>query len=455
VDRVHVPLLFPPQRAAKQVQESLVKGQALLVFFATTPSSETPGQLYAFLLTSPKGGAKADYPSWLVAQPTGNFNEAIRKLLREMGNLSRDGELRPMQLENTAWRETAGEIYQQLFTASPVLGAASPLPPDIEELAIVPDSVLWYLPFEALQVTAAAGKPQSLINKCRVRYAPTMSLAVPDRRGRKTGGNLAVAVGQLKAQTDAEKRSQAAFDELRGVMPTAVQLPSLLPAPSSVYSTLFDRLLVLDDIDVAAGPLGWRPLRSRTGASAAASGALASCVGEHAPGALGSDGWMSLPWGGPDQVMLPGFHTPAEHGLSDKEKNPGGLDVFLSTCGLMATGSRTILLSRWRTGGKTSVDLMRELAQELPQSGAAQAWQRSVLLCTEARLAPEQEPRVSLGPKAGMTSSSHPFFWAGYLLVDTGLRPASDPPKDAPAGDAAGAAPKPPAAGAAKPPAMP
>jgi hypothetical protein len=153
--------------------------------------------------------------------------------------------------------------------------------------------------------------------------------------------------------------------------------------------------------------------------------------------------------------MLPGFHTPAEHGLSDKEKNPGGLDVFLSTCGLMATGSRTILLSRWRTGGKTSVDLMRELAQELPQSGAAQAWQRSVLLCTEARLAPEQEPRVSLGPKAGMTSSSHPFFWAGYLLVDTGLRPASDPPKDAPAGDAAGAAPKPPAAGAAKPPAMP
>ena len=91
--------------------------------------------------------------------------------------------------------------------------------------------------------------------------------------------------------------------------------------------------------------------------------------------------------------MLPGFHTPAEHALSDKEKHAGGMDVFLSTCGLMATGSRTILLSRWRTGGKTSFDLTREFAQELPQTSAAQAWQRSVLLCTETPLVPDQEPR--------------------------------------------------------------
>ena len=42
-----------------------------------------------------------------------------------------------------------------------------------------------------------------------------------------------------------------------------------------------------------------------------------------------------------------------------------GNEVFLSVCGLMANGARTMLLSRWRTGGQTSFDLVREFIQEL------------------------------------------------------------------------------------------
>jgi tetratricopeptide (TPR) repeat protein len=417
VDRVHSPTMFPPKRSTKEVKESLPKGQALLVFFATTATAESPSRFFVFLLTGDKEKEKDRYPSWMAAQPVASFNEATQKLLREMGHFTRDREIPAAQLRSTAWQDTAGKIFQQIFTAAPSAGAPSPIPMGIDELVIVPDSVLWYLPFEALQISGAGGKSQSLISKYRVRYAPTMSLAVPGPLGRKVGGNLAVAVGPLMPGKGGEDRARAAFDELQRVIPSAVALPPMLPERSSVYSTLFDRLVVLDDIDVSAGPLAWRPLRPKLKPEATAS-PLA--------------GWLELPWGGPDQVILPGFHTPAEHGLSDKEKNPAGMDVFLSTCGMMASGSRTILLSRWRTGGKTSFDLVREFAQELPQTTAAHAWQRSVLLCSEAPLVPDQEPRVSVSPGGGAISGSHPFFWSGYLLVDTGVRPPGEDTNPAP-----------------------
>src|SRR5205823_1200502 len=64
VDRVFVPVMFPPRRTTAEVQESLVKGQALLIFFATTASSESPSRLYAFLLTRDK---KA-FPAWELQQ---------------------------------------------------------------------------------------------------------------------------------------------------------------------------------------------------------------------------------------------------------------------------------------------------------------------------------------------------------------------------------------------------
>jgi tetratricopeptide (TPR) repeat protein len=422
VDRVFVPALFPPQRSAKEVQESLDKKQALLVFFATTPTVESPGRIFTFLLTSDK----AAYPTWAMAEPDNVIGSAA-KMLREMGHFARDREIPLAKLRATEWQTRGAEVFKGLFTSAPG-GTPEAIPAATEELVIVPDAAFWYVPFEALQVPAAAGKTQSLISKYRVRYAPTMSLAVPDKIGRKTGGNLAVAVGQLMPGKGHDARARAAFDEINRVMPTAVQLTSPLPAPSSVYGTLFDRLLVLDDIDgPATHPLGWRPIGGRTTAAER----LASPLLELRP--LASEGWLNLPWGGPDQVILPGFHTPAEHGLSDREKNGSidGMDVFRSVCGLMAAGSRTILLSRWRTGGKTSFDLTREFAQELPQSSASQAWQRAVLLCTEAPLVPDQEPRVAWAAGAGAINASHPFFWSGYMLVDTGIQPpaaATDPP---------------------------
>ena len=93
--------------------------------------------------------------------------------------------------------------------------------------------------------------------------------------------------------------------------------------------------------------------------------------------------WISLPWGGPDQIILPGYHTVAEDALKRMNRLAPGNEVFLSVCGLMASGARTVLLSRWRSGGQSSYDLVREFAQELPHTSPADAWQRAVLLAAD------------------------------------------------------------------------
>ena len=51
----------------------------------------------------------------------------------------------------------------------------------------------------------------------------------------------------------------------------------------------------------------------------------------------------------------------------------------------MSTGVRTILISRWRPAGQSSFDLVREFAQEVPHTSAAEAWQRAVQIMCENR----------------------------------------------------------------------
>ena len=96
----------------------------------------------------------------------------------------------------------------------------------------------------------------------------------------------------------------------------------------------------------------------------------------------------------------------------------------------MSTGARTVLISRWRTAGQTSYALVREFAQELPHTSAADAWQRAVQLAGDNPLEGDAEPRVRKSSSSGETvKADHPFFWAAYLLVDSGrLGENQEPP---------------------------
>jgi len=379
-------LVFPPLRTTQDVQKSLQPGQAILAFFATSR------HLYGFLLNNQR------YEYWQVGSPATLLRQ-VPGLLRQMGHFQPNGELAIEDLANQQWKTTARQTLDLLLK-----GSQADLTKDFDELVIVPDGVLWYLPFEALQVNVG-GKSRPLISRFRIRYAPTTSLATWTGGGRNPTGNTGVVIGKLYPRDD-EAVAQAAFEQLSRVLPGTVALKSPPPAPSNVYGALLDRLIVLDDLTLSTRqPYGWTPMPLDNGK----------------PGNLLAD-WLWLPWGAPREIILPGYHTTAEDSLKRLDRTAPGREIFLSACGLMASGCRTVLLSRWRTGGRTSYELVREFAQELPHIAPSEAWQRSVFLAAASRLELDQEPRVKRTTDEP-PAANHPFFWAGYMLIDSGTAP--------------------------------
>jgi CHAT domain-containing protein len=378
-------MLFPPQRSIAEIKKSLPKGHAILAFFAADR------RLYGVLIGT------SDYSSWEVTAYQ-TLAKQVKDYLHDLGQYQPNHELSLKDLDDAKWKQSGSKTLDALLK-----GSRADFSTHFEELIIVPDGITWYVPFDALPVTVN-GQLHSLISRFRIHYAPTISLATSAQpRRTKPAGNTAVVLGKLYARED-ESVVKAAFEQLAAALPGTVALKSPAPGAIADYKLVFDRLLVLDDLTTnEQEPYGWTPApldKSRAG------GTLAD--------------WMELPWGGPEQIVLPGFHTAAEDAMKKPSRNAPGEEVFLSACGLMSSGARTVLLSRWRTGGQSSLDLAREFTQELPHATPAEAWQRAVLLETGTQLNLDAEPRIKhaaadeKAPKA-----DNPFFWAGYMLFDS------------------------------------
>jgi hypothetical protein len=396
-------IAFPPLKTTAEIQKSLPPGHALLVFFATSDN------LYAFLLNREK------YANWQVAATPQAIAKKTTTLLRDMGNISSGYELSAKDLADTHWRKEAGELLDSLLKGTREVDLGK----KFDELVIVPDGALWYVPFDALQIRVG-GQLQPLISHSRVRYAPTAGLATAYQEMGHRRGNTAIVAGKFSAKLD-DDVLDAAVKDLSKTLPGCVTVKMPLPAPAPVYASAIDRLVVLDDLGAAAesDPYGWSPLpaeRTKNG------GTLSD--------------WFPLPCRGPDEMVLPGFHAASEAPLKrvDTSRRSGrgasaeaiapGNEIFLSLCGLMSTGTRTVLLSRWRSGGQASLDLVREFTQELPHTTPADSWQRAVQVVSNGPLTVENEPRIKKAANpaaAGPTlRATHPFFWAGYMLIDAG-----------------------------------
>lgn len=378
-------LVFPPPLDVNRLKEQLPDRVLVLSFLATSRG----WIVFSMTKENPYALRQLEEPKAVRDQLTG--------LLRKLGHVDRNQPLDAAQLTDTGWKTSAAELLATLTGNRDAKAWEK-----FDEIVIVPDGPLWYLPFEALPIESAAEAPP-LIARVRVRYAPTLSLTLPDRRRLSPLARTALLPGQLFPRED-ERLAAEAVQRLQAVMPQAVAIKGLSTAPPATLISLFDRLLVWTDLDDrSAGAYDWSPLP----------------LDRNRPGGTLTD-WIALPWRGPQQLILPGFHTPAESSL---KQGGTGEEVFLSVCGLMAAGSRTILLSRWRTGGQNGYDLTREFVQELPYLTAADAWQRSVLLAMHHGLDPEREPRLKTAQLEHRLPSDHPFFWSGYLLVDTGAPP--------------------------------
>jgi hypothetical protein len=389
VRRVPSELVFPPRRSAQEIQAALGEGEALVVFHTAADN------LHGFLVT------RTDAHLWQLPDVR-QLRAGVSQFLQALGNFGSNRQISLAELVGNKWRSAAAENYAAVFSNARFDAAKT------AGLMIVPDDVLWYLPFEALVAGKGANEPL-LADRMPIRYGPTAALAVanplPLRRVQHTG----IVGNEFKLTSDDEER-KAVVESLASVVSGPVLLPSVLPEPDYLVGPLLDELVVLDDAGLSGDAASWSPLPRSRGSSDS------------------PDSWFELPYGGPEQIVLAGFTTDAEQGLKGSrrtaKRGAPGEEVFQTLCGLMGSGARTILLARWRTGGRTNLDLVREYAQELPNIPADEAWQRACWLAREAQLDASREPRLKRSDEATkMPTAEHPFFWAGYMLVDTGPRP--------------------------------
>jgi hypothetical protein len=393
LERVAAEFAFPPLLSTKDLSARIPEGTLVFSYLATASN------VHAFALTRDR------YGHFVVAQPA-KVKADVVELLKGLGQFDRNQPVDGDDLAKDDWKKAAQRLAGQLTNDTKPDDWAK-----YKELVIVPDGVLWYLPFEILQAPAAQGT-ESILTKMPVRYAPTLALSVPDKRPVRRATRTAVVAGRmLPREEDALTRWTS---EQLGSIENVSLLGETLPAPSALFTAACDRFVLFADLEEQDKlPYGWSPAKVDAG-----------------KGLSTLSDWTLLPLGGAEQVVFPGFHTPAETSL---KRGGTGEEVFLSVCGLMASGSRTILLSRWRVGGQSTVELMREFIQELPHSAAAVAWRRSVQLSAARVLDPAAEPRLRAGRSADGLKADHPFFWAGYLLVDTGVGPPAEEPLGPPA----------------------
>jgi hypothetical protein len=388
VRRVPTAIQFPPLYTSREIQQSLENGEAAVVFHSVA------GSLYGFLVTS------NDTVQWQL-RDSRKLRAGIGGLLQELGNFGPTRQVSVPELQRDEWHESAGKMFDAVFR-----DARLDLP-KTKSLVIVPDDVLWYLPFEILAPDPAT-QDLVLADRVLVRYGPTAGLAIsnshPLRRPQRTGIVATQKPGDANAMPSAEM-----LEDLEKLVPGPVRLPSPLPEPPAFVSPLLDALIGFDDIEQNAQTRSWSPLPKSRGTTDDASYA-----------------WFGLPFGGPERIILTGFTTAAEQGLKSSARRGGGRggrpgdELFHQLCSMMADGARTILLTRWRTGGRTNFELVREFVREMPDAPASEAWQRACLLARETPLEAAREPRLKRSDETGeLPTADHPFFWAGYLIVDT------------------------------------
>lgn len=385
--REHAEFVFPPLRTVKEIQEGLAPDQLVLAYLATDR------YITAFAI------GKQQHASWQLGE-TAKVAERVAGLLQRLGLSDRKPTLDATTLLDDTWKAESESLLKDL---------SNQMTPEMwsgyRELIVVPDGVLWYVPFEALQVVGN-DRSRPLITRVQIRYAPTLSLALDDGRPAKRDQRTAIVTSRMFPAENGQLELEAS-EQIQRSLPGSSRLTDRLTASSSLFKSTCDRLIVLGSLDQgkARGPYGWSPMvidRGKVGSN--------------------QESWFGLPWQSPSQVVLPGYNSAASVGLA---AGGNGNDIFLPVCGLMAMGAKSILLSRWPVGGQNSMDLMREYTQELPYTSAAAAWQRSVRLCAGGVLDPEMEPRVGSDPQLDGIRPNHPFFWSGYQLIDTGADPSA------------------------------
>jgi tetratricopeptide (TPR) repeat protein len=444
--REPVSIDFPPLLAAAEVRGRLAPGELLLSFRWTAAG------LWGTL------EARDRVATWQVRQPAALARE-LAHLAKSLCLFDPHVPVATDRIIASDWRAAAATVERLLFEQSKVNLAEG-----ISELAIVPDGMLWYLPFDILPVGSADriaaeggdgdGEDEAplLRDTCRIRYAPTRTLAVtgaapapgepPASRG-PVGIHAGRPVRGEKPEMIAESTKRLSAGLERAVpLPAIPQQGNGVVISPALPAAVCDALVVLDEVNVAGdGPVGLRGLFGRA-------------PDRGAKGGMTFNDWLASPHKRPRRIVVPGMQSAMAFGLNKPVARPGD-ELFVAATDLLAAGARTALVTRWRVGGKSTTDLVTEFLRDTDDLsvGPAAGWRRAVDVVVAEQPDPAHESRIRLSGQAVLPDMRHPFFWSGYMLVDGGTTPPPEAPVPAaakPKPKPAAAKPNPAAAGAEK-----
>lgn len=424
VRRQPADMVFPPQITdISKFYERLQPEQAAFLVV------QTGNGYHSFLVT-------VDQHRYLGTTSTKNMESSVAKLLKALGLQDSSGGVDVDTLRDQSWINEANVVAKNVFIETDKTEWAR-----FKELIIVPDGLLWYVPFEVLQTekevavvdnpNAGALDPGGLDNnpadkkkkkpkkkptrkrkkelkpdevialgdQTRIRYSPTLYLAFGAQRPERVLNRTAVMSGRMHPKGEVEQTQQV-VKELQKDIPNAVDFEEKLAIPSSLYGAIIDRFVVCSDLK-----------------SPSRGGAFSLNPAQLDKGLTGSNlaSWLSLPLWGPEHVVLPGFTSA---GASGGRSKGNGQDIFLTSCGVLASGTRSLLLSRWRTGGRHSLELTRRYSKNLSDMSPVQALEAGVRETKEMELDLENEPRIKSKKLKSPLKAEHPFFWAGNIIIE-------------------------------------
>ena len=319
-----------------------------------------------------------------------NLKRASGKMLSKMGVAANFAD--PKSLAAEDWKQSVEEFQTNLFEDISDQQLAS-----TKELVVIPDGLLWYVPFEAFLVGA---DQRPLIETAKVRYSPTLflSFARPTSDGaiKSTG----VVTGAMYPKTDSAAADKAFTDILEKEI-DAKNLAASQDLPSDQLAGRLDQLVVLGQTPLKNGAFNLQPLQSEGSRKQSKNHATLL-------------DWMKLPFSAPDHVVLAGLNSiGGASGLS----RPDGSEMFFTATSVMAAGGRSVTLSRWNAGGKTQVELAAKYARYAVAMPVTAALQSAVKYVWSLKIDLTKEPRCKTDPAAPAVDGKAPFFWASLLVV--------------------------------------
>ncbi|MDA9777346.1 hypothetical protein N9D38_02820 [Rubripirellula sp.] len=372
IDRAQIPDVMPPVLSDKAPTQSLPDQTAMITF--TVLGNQIIGTV----------SNAAKVRMW----QAGSLSQCSRDLgllLREIGV----GKVRGNRLpEGDDWRDLAIKIRDGLFQNSEIVFD------QYEEIVIVPDGPLWYLPFELLPFPDHA--TDLIVDRVRLRYAPTPGFAL--RRFKlapRSEAKIGLTGDLFFSPRDLEK-NEATIEDLMALVPDTVRLPGESDLPSCFLgASVTDLMVAKPQFINPKSPLDFHPAAFDQG---------------NAFGTLNT--WLRFPLLSPDRIVWAGLRTPVDGGQMGS-----GDGLFRVLCAAHCAGTQEVLVSRWAVGGESSAVMLKEIMGTLPMNSLTDSWNASRDALWTTDLNPSDEPLLTQAEHSlkGLTGKE-PLFWAGYLL---------------------------------------